>query len=192
MESSQFKIRETIFFDGYNHERSLLKTIRNSGFRRNMNPFYFAFRKTKNIILARLAYFCPLNSWRIAMHRWRGVNIGKHVYIGQQCTIDNAYPEYVYIEDYAGIANESIIIAHMTAFPHFKKVMPSRVEAVLIKKGSGLGVRSIVLAGVTIGECAIVAAGSVVINDVEDYVVVRGNPAIKIGKLKKKRILPFE
>ena len=123
------------------------------------------------------------------MHRWRGVNIGKHVYIGQQCTIDNAYPEFIYIEDYVGIANESVIIAHITAFPHFKKIIPSRAETVLIKKGASFGMRTMVLAGVTIGECAIVSAGSVVIDDVEDYTVVRGNPAKEIGKVKQRRII---
>lgn len=189
MEKSQFTIREAVYFDGYDHGSHLFETIRNSANRRKISFLSFILKKTRNIILARLAYFCPLNSWRIAMHRWRGVNIGKHVYIGQQCTIDNAYPEFIYIEDYVGIANESVIIAHITAFPHFKKIIPSRAETVLIKKGASFGMRTMVLAGVTIGECAIVSAGSVVIDDVEDYTVVRGNPAKEIGKVKQRRII---
>ncbi len=44
--------------------------------------------------------------------------------------------------------------------------------------------RSIILKGVTIGEGAIVAAGSVVTKDVPSYTLVAGNPAI----IKKKLI----
>jgi len=42
---------------------------------------------------------------------------------------------------------------------------------------------SIVLKGVTIGEGAIVGAGSVVTADVEPYTLVVGNPARPIGKV---------
>ena len=43
--------------------------------------------------------------------------------------------------------------------------------------------RSIILKGVTIGEGAIVAAGSVVTKDVPSYTLVAGNPAIVKKKL---------
>lgn len=43
------------------------------------------------------------------------------------------------------------------------------------------GARSIVLSGVTIGHGAVVAAGSVVTNDVEPYAIVAGTPAERVG-----------
>lgn len=55
--------------------------------------------------------------------------------------------------------------------------------SILIKKNSWIGARSILLKGVTIGEGAIVAAGSVVSNDVPDYTLVAGNPAVAKKKL---------
>lgn len=55
---------------------------------------------------------------------------------------------------------------------------------VLIKKNSWIGFNSIILKGVTIGEGAIVGAGSVVTKDVPDFAVVAGNPA-KIIKYTK-------
>jgi acetyltransferase-like isoleucine patch superfamily enzyme len=48
-----------------------------------------------------------------------------------------------------------------------------------------LGINSIVLRGVTIGEGAVVAAGAVVTKDVEPYTVVGGIPAKKIGDRRK-------
>lgn len=47
----------------------------------------------------------------------------------------------------------------------------------LIKKGAGLGANSTIRCGVTVGEWAIVGAGSVVTRDVPDYGLVWGNPA---------------
>jgi len=57
-------------------------------------------------------------------------------------------------------------------------------EPILIKKNSWIGMRSIILKGVVIGEGAIVAAGSVVTKDVPDYTLVAGNPAIIKKSLK--------
>lgn len=48
---------------------------------------------------------------------------------------------------------------------------------VTIHDGASIGARSVVLAGVTIGTWALVAAGSVVIRDVPAYALVAGNPA---------------
>lgn len=48
---------------------------------------------------------------------------------------------------------------------------------ILIKDKAWIGFNSIILKGVTIGEGAIVAAGSLVTKDVPDYAVVGGNPA---------------
>jgi acetyltransferase-like isoleucine patch superfamily enzyme len=48
---------------------------------------------------------------------------------------------------------------------------------ILIKKHAWISFSSIILKGVTIGEGAIVAAGSVVTKDVPDFAVVGGNPA---------------
>jgi acetyltransferase-like isoleucine patch superfamily enzyme len=48
---------------------------------------------------------------------------------------------------------------------------------IVIKDKAWIGFNSIILKGVTIGEGAVVAAGSVVTKDVPDYAVVGGNPA---------------
>lgn len=50
-------------------------------------------------------------------------------------------------------------------------------KKVVIKDKAWIGFNSIILKGVTIGEGAIIAAGSVVTKDVPDFAVVAGNPA---------------
>ena len=47
----------------------------------------------------------------------------------------------------------------------------------LVKRGASIGSNATLLCGITIGECAIVGAGSVVTKDVPPRAVVAGNPA---------------
>ena len=60
--------------------------------------------------------------------------------------------------------------------------------AVQIKDRAWIGLHVIILKGVTIGEGAVVAAGSVVTRDVPPYTLVAGNPARPIRKLHPSRI----
>ena len=58
-------------------------------------------------------------------------------------------------------------------------------KPIVVKRNAWLGDNVTVLAGVTIGENAIVAAGSVVTKDVPDNMVVAGSPARVIREIKK-------
>ena len=59
-------------------------------------------------------------------------------------------------------------------------------KPIVVKRNAWLGANVTVLAGVTIGENAIVAAGSVVTKDVPDNMVVAGSPAKVIREIKKE------
>ena len=52
-----------------------------------------------------------------------------------------------------------------------------KLEVTLVKRRASIGTSSTILCGVTIGENAIVGAGSVVTRDVPDNAIVVGNPA---------------
>ena len=55
----------------------------------------------------------------------------------------------------------------------------------LVKRGASIGSSATLLCGITIGEHAVVGAGSVVTRDVPDYTVVAGNPAKVLKQLKR-------
>jgi len=59
-----------------------------------------------------------------------------------------------------------------------------QVVPTLVKKGASIGTSVTILCGITIGENAIVGAGSVVTKDVPDNAVVAGNPARILRKLE--------
>src|SRR5216684_1478619 len=60
-----------------------------------------------------------------------------------------------------------------------------KVVETLVKRGASIGTSATILCGVTIGENAIVGAGSVVTKDVPDNAVVAGNPARLIRKVEQ-------
>ncbi len=57
----------------------------------------------------------------------------------------------------------------------------------LVKKGASIGSSATLLCGITVGEYAIVGAGSVVTKDVPPYGVVVGNPAKVLKMLPRKK-----
>jgi acetyltransferase-like isoleucine patch superfamily enzyme len=60
-----------------------------------------------------------------------------------------------------------------------------QVVPTLIKKGASIGSNATILCGITVGEGAIVGAGSVVTKDVPARTVVAGNPAKVIRRIKE-------
>lgn len=177
---TQFDIPEKIQIPFFDHKDTLLGTIKSSSARRKMNPLYFAYRKIRNIVLYRMAYFCPINKWRIWMHRHRGCHIGDHVYIGQECSLDNAYPELIFIEDYVGLNGGSVVLCHTNVREHFDGIIDCEASPVVLRHHCIVSVGCTLLPGAEIGEYAIVSAGSVVTSKVPACTMVLGNPAKKI------------
>jgi acetyltransferase-like isoleucine patch superfamily enzyme len=112
------------------------------------------------------------------------VEVQKNAKIGRRCKISSHtfICEGVTIED-------DVFIGHNVTF--INDVYPRatnpggalqtekdwKVEPTLVKKGASIGSGSTILCKVTIGENAIVGAGSVVTKDVPDNVIVAGTPA---------------
>src|SRR3989442_16037319 len=131
----------------------------------------------KNRILQILARIAPgATTTRVLLNRWRGVNIGKDVWIGYDTIIETSCPHLVTIRDRAAIGIRATIIAHNR-----------EQQGVLIEEDAALGAGVIVLPNVTIGRGSIVAAGSVVTKSVPPKTMVQGNPARPIATVE----IPF-
>ena len=124
-------------------------------------------RGLKNRILQFLARNSPgATTTRVRLNRWRGVNIGKDVWIGYDAIIETSCPHLVTIRDRAAIGIRVTIIAHNR-----------EQRGVIIEEDVSLGPGVIVLPNVTIGRGAIVTAGSVVTKSVPPKMLMQGNPA---------------
>jgi acetyltransferase-like isoleucine patch superfamily enzyme len=129
-------------------------------------------RASFNQVLHLLARFLPGGySLRPFLHRLRGAKIGRGVWIGDDVFLDNAYPEAVEIHDGAAVSMRCTIIGHTKG--------PGKV---VIERGAVIGAGSVVTCTsghtLTIGECAVVSAGSTVSNDIPPYTLC-GPPRIQ-------------
>jgi len=113
--------------------------------------------------------------------------IEHHVMIGNDVRIHSQVfiPEYSTLEDGVWIGPHVVLTnAKYPASPDAKK----HLKGPTIKRGAKIGANVTVLPGVVIGANALVGAGSVVVDDVPDGVVVAGNPA---RFMKKVSELPY-
>jgi acetyltransferase-like isoleucine patch superfamily enzyme len=162
----------------YMPHKNLGEHVRSSSAKREVGALSFLYRKIRNYLFQSLAFNCPVNSIRIWLHRKRGVHIGNHVMLGMHCILDNAFPEYIYIEDYAALAGNNYVIAHSNPYLHYKGRMLSYLAPVVVTKGAWVGVSATLLPGTEIGECSVVSAGSIVSGPVPANCIVTGNPAV--------------
>lgn len=167
----------------YYEKSNIIFNIKNSSNYRNQLELVFVFKKAISFILEILAYNCPINNLRVLFHRWRGVNIGNNVFIGLRCTIEHAYPEYIYLKDNVILTGNIYLLAHNKPSIYFKRKLQAYVAPIIIENNAFIGINSTILPGVTIGVGSVVSAGSVVYKSVPSNCVVGGNPAIIRGNL---------
>ncbi len=113
----------------------------------------------------------------------RNCNIGKGVYIdfdvkiGDNVKIQNLVSVYhgVVIEDDVFVGPHVVFTNDM--YPRSFSGESWKVYPTVIEKGASLGANSTIICGNSIGEYAMVGAGSVVTDDVPCHALVAGNPA---------------
>ena len=103
---------------------------------------------------------------------WR-LSIGDHCWIGQGSWIDNIAD--VTIGNHVCISQNSYLCTGN--HDHRRKTFDLVARPITIENGAWVAASSLLLAGVTVGANAVVAAGSVVTSDVPAEMMVGGNPA---------------
>lgn len=108
--------------------------------------------------------------------------IGKNVFINKNCSFGTNSP--IYIGDNVAFGPEVLILTgtHDYSNSNLRSGEYSG-KTVIIGKGCWIGARTIILAGVKVGEGSIVAAGSIVTKDIEPNVIVAGSPAKLVKKI---------
>ncbi|HMJ64048.1 MAG TPA: acyltransferase [Candidatus Binatia bacterium] len=117
------------------------------------------------------------------------VEIQKGAKIGNRCKISSHtfICEGVTLEDEAFIGHNVTFIndrfPRATADGKLQTERDWVCVPTLVKRGASIGSSATILCGITIGEGAIVGAGSVVTKDVAAHTVVAGNPARVLKKV---------
>jgi UDP-2-acetamido-3-amino-2,3-dideoxy-glucuronate N-acetyltransferase len=121
------------------------------------------------------------------------VEIQKGVKVGKRCKISSHsfLCEGVTLEDEVFIGHNVTFINDLypratTGDGALQTEKDWKCVPTLVKKGASIGSSATVLCGITIGERAVVGAGSVVTKDVPPNTVVAGNPARVLKTLPKE------
>ncbi|CAM4086744.1 acyltransferase [Saccharibacillus endophyticus] len=144
--------------DGPNSLRQIYKTV---------SPW----KGVKNFVFIQIARYCPileLKNWiyRRILH----MKVGRDTAFGLMVMVDVFFPEKITIGRNTVIGYNTTILAHEYLIREY------RLGEVIIGDEVMIGANTTILPGVTIGDGAVVAAGSVVHRDVEPGTFVGGNP----------------
>jgi len=160
--------------------------------------FIFSISFYKGVI-SRLAYFihdhiAPLSKMHIAgnprIHPTASLRCGENIYLGKNshinhnCCIWASPNSKIILGDNLLMGPGTKIFSsnhgNMVGVP--MNIQPFVEKDIIIGNDVWLGANSIILAGVRIGDGTIIAAGSVVTNDIPPYTIAGGIPAKPIKK----------
>lgn len=111
-----------------------------------------------------------------------GCHVGKDVFIGDHVIVDMSHGDMIYLEDHAHVAAGTRLLCHQRDLRNYcvgddYAKLGYRYGEIHMEKGSLVGMNSFIMPGVTIGEGALVGAGSLVTKDVPAWTIAAGRPA---------------
>lgn len=120
------------------------------------------------------------------------LQIGEHVYFGRYCSIecDAVIGNYVLVANNVAFVGRcdhdyrqiGVPVRIARSVRDSTYMVPSNKREVVVGDDVWIGYGAIILSGVSIGEGAIVAAGSLVTHDVPSFSIVGGVPARLLGE----------
>ncbi|GBF72346.1 acetyltransferase [Paenibacillus sp. 598K] len=134
-------------------------------------------KAVRNFIAIQFARYCPILPVKNWIYRHvLGMKVGRYASFALMVMVDVFFPERIRIGDNCIIGYNTTILTHEYLIREY------RLGDVRIGDHVMIGANTTILPGVTIGDHAIVSAGSLVHKDVPAYAFVGGNPMQVIGE----------
>lgn len=120
-----------------------------------------------------------------------GCKVGRDVFIGDSVKVDSGHADLIYIDDHAHITGGCRLLCHQRDLSNYyvgddAAKLPYRLGEIHIGKGCMIGMESMIMPGVTIGEGAIVGAFSLVTKDIPAWTIATGRPAKVVKQIPQR------
>ena len=119
-------------------------------------------------------------------------NLGQNVFIDNKVTIGDGVKIQNNVSVYNGVTiEEDVFVGPSVVFtnvinPRSFIERKNEFKPTLLKKGATIGANATIICGISIGEYAMIGAGTVVSKDVAPYALVIGNPGRQVGSVNKE------
>lgn len=165
-----------------------------------ISPFILvksALKHIRNAVLLKYSMYSvllsPLNYRKIRpiVWRWMGAKVGKDCFIGYEVWVDMTNTHLIEVEDHVHITNRCLLLCHQRNLDDYHigddiAKLGYTKSPILLKKGCFIGMNTMIMPGVTIGEGAIVGAGSLVTKDIPAWTIATGRPARVVKQIPKR------
>lgn len=144
-------------------------------------------RRISRCILRQIANNCIVPELRMFLLRLSGIAIGNKAFVNMGITfIDNYRGGVIKIGDRVSIAPAAVFVADSDANnSRLRKIQSFHIRGkITIGDDSWIGAGALVLPNVEIGKFVVIGAAAVVTKNVDDYSIMAGNPARKIGDVR--------
>lgn len=125
--------------------------------------------------------------------RKMGCHVGKNTFFGDYVRMDTSYADMIYIGDYTHITSGCRLLCHQRDLTGYcvgdnAANLGYKTGEIHIGKGVMVGMETIIMPGVTIGDGAIIGAGSIVTRDIPAWTIATGRPARVVKQIPERKI----
>ena len=123
-----------------------------------------------------------------------GCHVGKDIFVGDNVRIDSGHADLIFIGDHTHITGGCRLLCHQRNLRNYRKgddaaKLPYKLGEIHIGRGVMIGMETLIMPGVTIGEGAIVGAYSLVTKDIPAWTIATGRPATVVKEIKERENL---
>ncbi|MBR6091471.1 MAG: acyltransferase [Bacteroidales bacterium] len=125
--------------------------------------------------------------------RKMGCHVGKNTFFGDYVRMDTSYANMIYIDDYTHITSGCRLLCHQRDLTGYcvgdnAAELGYKTGEIHIGKGVMVGMETLIMPGVTIGDGAIIGAGSIVTKDIPAWTIATGRPARVVKSIPEREI----
>lgn len=154
------------------------------------NPYHALLQSMMNWVIFEPIAPRMLRPW---LMRRMGCKVGRNVFIGDHVIIDLNHADLITLDDYAHVTGGCRLLCHQRNLKGYcvgdnAAELGYTLGEIHIGKGCMIGMTTMIMPGLTIGDGAIVGAGSLVTKDIPAWTIATGRPAKVVKQIPKREL----